>query len=401
MCKKPLLSVVVPVHNASKTLNRCVSSILDQTLNELEIILVDDGSTDEGGVLCDELGKENERIIVKHQDNQGPLAARVTGSKLATGKYISFVDSDDWIENNMFQDLCKEMADTDMLAAGVIRHAADGRVQDYLFNPYPDGIYSMKDKDFIENAFFLKKHTQKSGMDGALLSVPFSKIFKRDIVLKIIDKLNLYIRESEDWMFNSIYMLRCEKIKLSSSCYYHYVTNLESISHTINLNYLHQQNEVYNIMRDNIAKHTYENVLLKQVQKRIMASVLYTGVKMGFYDEALLPVYRFPNNRILEGKKIVLFGAGMVGRNYLIDWYRKNIDVILWIDNVVSQTEMFGKKTLPVKEILKYVFDYVVCAITDQKAAKLMKKQLLDLGVNENKIIWSMPIYLFKEFFSQ
>lgn len=99
----PAISVIVPVYNAEKYLDRCVKSIINQTFSDFELILVDDGSPDNSGTLCDEWSKKDSRIKVIHQQNAGAGAARNAGLAIATGDYIGFIDSDDWIEPEMYQ----------------------------------------------------------------------------------------------------------------------------------------------------------------------------------------------------------------------------------------------------------------------------------------------------------
>jgi len=99
----PLISVIVPVYNIMEYLPRCVASITAQTYSNLEIILVNDGSTDETGALCDELAKEDDRIRVFHKENGGSSSARNLALQKATGEYIGFIDSDDYISENMYQ----------------------------------------------------------------------------------------------------------------------------------------------------------------------------------------------------------------------------------------------------------------------------------------------------------
>ena len=103
----PLISVIVPVYNVEKYLDRCVKSILRQTYKDFELILVDDGSPDKCPSMCDEWAKKDERIHVIHQKNQGLSAARNNALKKAKGNYISFIDSDDWISDDMLEDLLK------------------------------------------------------------------------------------------------------------------------------------------------------------------------------------------------------------------------------------------------------------------------------------------------------
>lgn len=108
----PLLSIIVPVYNASDYLGRCVTSLTEQTYAHLEIILVDDGSTDQSRALCDGFAEEDQRIRVIHQSNQGVAEARNQGLNAASGDYIGFVDSDDWIARDMYAQLYKRIAIT-------------------------------------------------------------------------------------------------------------------------------------------------------------------------------------------------------------------------------------------------------------------------------------------------
>ncbi len=113
-----LLSVIIPVYNTEKYLERCVQSVVNQTHQDLEIILVDDGSPDRAGSLCDEMQAWDDRIIVIHKANGGSSSARNAGLDAATGAYIGFVDSDDWIEPDMFERMLKIARDN---SAGIVR----------------------------------------------------------------------------------------------------------------------------------------------------------------------------------------------------------------------------------------------------------------------------------------
>ena len=98
-----IISIVVPVYKVEKLLERCVKSLIDQSLEDIEIILVDDGSPDKSGDICDKLKQQDSRICVIHKSNGGLSSARNAGIQVAKGKYISFVDSDDDVELNMFE----------------------------------------------------------------------------------------------------------------------------------------------------------------------------------------------------------------------------------------------------------------------------------------------------------
>lgn len=115
MMDQPLISVIVPVYNVERYLIGCVDSIIAQSYKNLEVILVDDGSTDNSGIICDSYLSKDERIKVIHQDNKGLSAARNSGIDISKGEYIGFVDSDDYIHPEMYSRLMKDIIDHDVL----------------------------------------------------------------------------------------------------------------------------------------------------------------------------------------------------------------------------------------------------------------------------------------------
>lgn len=103
--KKPLISVIVPIYNVELYLERCIISIITQTIHDIEIILIDDGSTDKSSVIADRYALKDDRILVVHKPNGGLSDTRNAGIKLAKGEYLSFIDSDDWIESTMLESM--------------------------------------------------------------------------------------------------------------------------------------------------------------------------------------------------------------------------------------------------------------------------------------------------------
>ena len=104
-----LISVIVPVYNVAPYLRQCVDSILSQSYTHLEVLLIDDGSTDESGAICDEYAQQDSRVKVIHKPNGGLSSARNVGLSLASGEWISFVDSDDWLDTNIYQKCIDEL----------------------------------------------------------------------------------------------------------------------------------------------------------------------------------------------------------------------------------------------------------------------------------------------------
>ena len=123
--KEPLISVIVPVYNIIPYLPRCVESLRKQTYRNLEILLIDDGSTDDTPALCDRLAEEDTRIRVFHKENGGPSSARNFGLEQAKGDYVGFVDSDDYVDVDMYEGLYRAIAGTGMPVAQVGRDEID------------------------------------------------------------------------------------------------------------------------------------------------------------------------------------------------------------------------------------------------------------------------------------
>lgn len=149
--KKPLISVIIPVYNVEKYLVRCVESVVNQTYKNLEIILVDDGSPDNCGQICDQLAKDECRIVVIHQKNMGLSSARNSGIKIAKGEYFTFVDSDDWILSSMVEDLYRIITESssDMAICGLIKTSI-GNMNDLKLPKNKEKIYIYDRDSFLK-----------------------------------------------------------------------------------------------------------------------------------------------------------------------------------------------------------------------------------------------------------
>ena len=186
----PLISVIVPVYNTEKYLHRCVDSIINQTYQNLEIILVDDGSTDSSGCICDEYAKKDERIKVIHKENAGQGVARNIALEYASGEYVGFVDSDDWIDPRMYQTLYTYAVkdQSDIVVCGRYLYWDDREKQPmfHLANPV---VYSGREA--------LVRLLIYDGIDSALCD----KLCKKSLFKNICFPLERYICEDVDVVY--------------------------------------------------------------------------------------------------------------------------------------------------------------------------------------------------------
>lgn len=220
MKTEKLISIIVPVYNVEKYLEQCLDSILNQTYKNLEIILVDDGSTDNSGSICDRYGEKDSRIKVIHQKNGGVCAARNTALKAVTGDYIGFVDPDDWCAEDMFEYLCTKLEETDS-DVSVCRYYRI--IEGKTTTSRCDGIDRVLTKDeAIEELVnhFIIRH------------IFWNKLFKREL---FEDFLFPEGRIYEGRMTVHQLLLKCEKVILCGSPKYYYRKNDESYIYKVDL----------------------------------------------------------------------------------------------------------------------------------------------------------------------
>ncbi len=208
----PEISVIVPVYNVEKYVGRCIDSILNQTFTDFELILVNDGSTDNSGVLCDKYAKSDDRIKVIHKKNGGVSSARNIGIDNAVGDYIMFVDSDDYIDKKMLEDMIK-YRDSDIIISGL-------KYLDVNCNMICDNNYLQFTDITLE--LFLKEHY--INMDEKyILSGPCNKLFKQSVLTKFVIRFNENISIFEDGLFVNEFLIKCKSITNINRSYYNYI----------------------------------------------------------------------------------------------------------------------------------------------------------------------------------
>ena len=215
--KGALVSVIVPVYNVEVYLRRCLDSIVDQTYTNLEIIVIDDGSTDRSSAICDKFAAEDPRIQVIHQNNQGLSAARNAGLDVCCGDYICFVDSDDWIEPDMVEALYTAVINNTADIACCERYIHKGTI---VTEDICDRIVIIEDTEEIINRLLL----------GYIDTMVWNKIYKSELFDRELrfPTGQVYEDISMTWKI----LLRCRKIVMLPEPGYHNTVRSNSISHT-------------------------------------------------------------------------------------------------------------------------------------------------------------------------
>lgn len=210
------VSLIIPVYNVEIYLERCIESVLNQTYKDLEVILVNDGSTDTSGVMCDNFSQQDKRIKVIHQLNAGLSEARNTGLKHITGEFVMFVDSDDWLEEDAVSFLLEQLQSysADMVVGGVSRTSE--------FKQYSQSnieVVLMNQEEYVKKYF-------KIGSQSIEYYV-WNKLYRKEIVEDILYPSGFF---AEDVPTTFQYILKSEKIVVTNKIIYNYFINPNSLT---------------------------------------------------------------------------------------------------------------------------------------------------------------------------
>lgn len=225
--RNPLVSVVVPVYNVEKYIARCIESILNQTHENLELLLVDDGSPDRSGAICDEYAQKDNRIQVFHTPNGGVSRARNVGLDHASGEYLMFVDSDDWVEECHVEKLLP-IGDEDLVYGGTKLHR-----NAVLFDERKPSAYVATRDEWTQNySDFLSR-----GLNIFFIHPCYRLSLIREHNLRFVTDIHC----GEDGMFNVMFLKYCRKIRYSDTstyCYEDGDDTSNSLSHRFRPQYI-------------------------------------------------------------------------------------------------------------------------------------------------------------------
>ena len=211
----PKISVIVPVYNVEKYLPRCIESILSQTFSDFELLLIDDGSTDTSGNICDAYAKTDSRIKVYHTENRGVSAARNLGIQEASADWICFVDSDDWVEEDYLKAFFyeKTIKDRSIVCQRICVKTSNVTKKDLILFSYDDIKRTISSS---ENLILCSEFLEKD-------VYVFAKLFRKDVLITHHVFFPENISICEDVVFLHSYLLYIEDVFLCSSAHYHHI----------------------------------------------------------------------------------------------------------------------------------------------------------------------------------
>lgn len=379
------VDIIIPVYNKEKYIRNCIDSILNQTHKNFNLILVDDGSTDNSGEICKKYQEMDERVRYVHQPNGGQTSARRHGLEYAEAEFVLFMDADDWIDDNyleiLIRNLCEHDFKCDLITSGMIAEGSDDFA--IYLDGVEEGIYIGKQIDSIRECFLFDEVSQRP----SILHSMSGKIFKKDKINMILKEMNETITYGEDGISVFAYLLKTEYVVVSNYVGYHYIQYQNSTFRLFTGNDVWQlmllKDEyvslatkvgIYEKIKCGLAKHIYRNYL--EAVGRSM------GLKYGTYF--IIPKFLYQNEA-----KVVIYGAGVKGKQFKRQISEvDNVKCVGWVDKKYEKIpSKYGVDSI--ERLLEWEYDYVLIAIENREIVHSVVENLMCMGIPYKKI-WAL-----------
>lgn len=385
------ISIIVPIYNVADYLDKCISSILGQTYDRLQIILVDDGSTDQSPQICDNYKEKDMRITVIHKPNEGLVSARKAGIRAATGDYIGYVDADDWIEPDFYESMINDLIryHVDMVETDHFIHA--GTKSNRIKSRLPYGRHDTKE---IIPVMLCDKEFNECRLRPYL----WSKLFKRSILTNHQRCVDETICCGEDIAVTYPYILEAQSIYLSDYAGYHYVQRQDSMTGMRSSASKEADRALIQYLKNVFGQsENYSEIMLRQLNQYTKSMLLIRQIS--FFDKTSQNKKLLPFGGIDCKKRIAVYGAGRMGKSvyqYLKTLYKEKI--ILWGDQAYRLHRQAGLPILSPEEIVERQeeYDLLLIAMSSQGMSGTAREFLIQKGLKTDKAVW-----LTKEFISE
>ena len=375
MLNTPLISVIVPVFGIERYIGECIESIINQTYRNLEIILVDDGSTDRCPEICDLYSKKEERIKVIHKKNGGLVSARKAGLKMATGQYVGYVDGDDYLKPCFYESLLNTIGDADVVCAGFTRKLFDKKAK--IKNLIPSGIYEDKELQRIKKKIISIGAFYTPGITTYL----WNKLFKRSILEQYQFSISNDISIGEDAAVTYPLLINCSKIVISDNTDYVYRQREDSMLKTIRP-FENELRGIQVLYKQLVNQFNGSNDVVKQINDYILSTCIMRSGGLTIHKQPL-----FPFSNSFKEKRIVVINAGTFGQQFVNRVRESNYcKIISWMDDDYWEYRRCCLDVDPIHLVNSGV-DYVVIANISHYISLKIKQRLIKLGYSKESIV--------------
>lgn len=389
MKNKPLVSIIVPIYRVEEFLDQCIQSIIGQSYQNLEIILVDDGSDDGCPQICDRYSTSDSRIRVIHKSNGGQHSARQAAMRIANGEYIGYVDGDDWIEPEMYERLVSiaEEEKVDVVFCGAFDVVEGKKRQRKLF--FEEGKYI--GKRFIDEIEPYILYTGNFYNYGISVNL-WDKLFRKSIVEKyqmMTNPKNPRELLANDNMVAIPSIIESKSLYIVQEYYYNYRERYDGSA---------KRRKYYapDIIRDSyydwLRKCSFAEPSSKiewQLQINVIAFLFQKNPE--FYDDRKSPLVLNLYGGMERGSRIAIYGAGVSGINLVryID-KEKPVELVCWVDRNYKRINSLGRDYLvqSPEVLLNEDYDYICLTVSRHDLAIEIQKNITDMGISLKKVRW-------------
>lgn len=376
----PLVSVVVPVYNTATYLARCLDSVLGQSYKNLQVILVDDGSTDESGYICDRYAEKDRRVCVIHSENGGPVRARKAGLMMAKGAFVGFVDSDDWIEDNMFESLVKILLqyNVDFVWSGMILEYGKRTI---VTREFFAGFCNRPKEEFSVWSEIIEGQ-------GALRGL-VCKLFRRDFACEVFKAIPEDCVYGEDYIATVYSLLRCRNMYLIPDAFYHYdLSRPGSLTKEKSVELSLRMAKLYDVIYGILQQYPVDEKIKKIYQNAYVVNMLSSFNK--WISGSSIQIYECSCIEKLYGKRLILYGAGNVGKDYYAQLSGISaVEIVGWVDEHPPVIGDYTGIVNSVEKIYELEYDLILIAVMDSCIAEEIKTELKNMDISVDRIIWS------------
>lgn len=389
-----MISIIVPVYNVGPYLRKCIDSILRQTYSDFELILVDDGSTDESAQICDQYKEIDERVVVIHKQNSGPNRARKTGLQRARGEYVCYVDGDDWIEDDMIEHQLTEIQSSGAdLAVSNLYFESEGWMQK-VCGTLDAGLYNTED---IVGTMLYTGEFYKFGIS----QYACTKLFRKDMLWDVQMPVDNRIGCGEDVAVLYPYILKAQTVYISDYAGYHYIQRTNSIQGRYDSDEFARNKVLIAYLRNIFEQSAYAECLNRQLNQ--YAKNLFLTRNIACFDASRKEEILIPYGGIPANARIILYGAGRMGQSlyrYLKD--QLSIEVLDWLDKNFMTYQRSGMGVHSpecLKDLQDTAYDFIVIAVNDQKAVKGICRYIEEMGINREKMKWLSENFIGEDYY--
>lgn len=383
-----LISVIIPIYNVEPYLCQCIDSILRQTYKNLEILLIDDGSTDSCYEICEKYVFADMRIRVIHKQNEGLVSARKTGVMHARGEYVLCVDGDDWIEPDYIEELVKVQKRTQAEMIAVDLYFDIGDSSKVIRNGCQYGVY---DGEKLYHNLLYNGQFFEYGINPHLVT----KLISRELLRPIQMAVDERIMAGEDAAVTYPCVLTADRVCIADVCGYHYVQHLGSMTKTKSTGEEKRAQILFQYLEKSFENAGYKEPFVFQLNQYKKYFMLLRMIER--LDRPKAADVLSPFGGIKKGSRVVLYGAGGLGQSIFryLD-ADKRAEIVLWLDRSYHIYRSNGMRVDEPERIIRteVPYDYVIIANVSGAVAKVIRQGLIRMGVAPEKIRWLSEDFL-------